>query len=43
LVEGRIERTQERIYLDAESKRDAIREKNRVMGTINQSMRGTAT
>ena len=37
LVEGRIERTQECIYLDAESKRDAIPEKNRIMGTINQS------
>jgi integrase len=37
LVEGEIKRVQERIYLTADTKREAIREKNRVMETINNS------
>jgi len=35
LIDGRIERVQERIYLKATAKRDAIREKNEVMATVN--------
>lgn len=37
LVNGEITRVQERIYLKATSKRDAIREKNEIMATINHS------
>jgi len=37
LVDGRLARVQERIYLKATAKRDAIREKNEVMATINHS------